>query len=117
MPLEALDTAAGQVTVVEGMMSGRPVIATRSVGTVDYVEPDVDGVLVDADDPVAMRRQIERLWNDAEARRAMSAAAQRSAHRKFTFRAVARQLETILDAFVVGRGTADSSSRAPAPRR
>ena len=102
VPLKNLETAAGQVTVVEGMMSGRPVISTRSVGTVDYVEPDVDGVLVDAGDTVDLRRQIERLWNDAAARRSMCVAARNSALRKFTFRAVAEQLETILDEVASG---------------
>ena len=117
VPLKNLETAAGQVTVVEGMMSGRPVISTRSVGTVDYVEPDVDGVLVEAGDTVALRRQIERLWNDTTARRTMCSAARKSALRKFTFRAVARQLETILDEVASERGRSKLAADVTTMRR
>ncbi len=103
VPLQDLQTAAGQVTVVEAMMSGRPVISTRSVGTVDYVEPDVDGVLVTAEDVDAMRCQIDRLWNDAPKREALAVAARRSALDKYTFRAVSRRLETILNGLAANR--------------
>ena len=96
VPLKNLHTAAGQVTVVEAMMFGRPVIATRSVGTVDYVQSGVDGVLVGSGDAAELRVQIDRLWNDADARLALSQAARRSAFAKFTFRAVALDLETLL---------------------
>ncbi len=98
-------------------MAGRPVISTRSVGTVDYVEPDVDGVLVEAGDTVGLRRQIERLWNDSTARRSMCVAARKSALRKFTFRAVARQLETILDEVAAGGARSKLASGASTIRR
>ncbi len=118
VPLKDLSTAAGQVTVVEGMMSGRPLVSTRSVGTVDYVVQDVDGVLVAPGDADALRREIERLWNDDRARRAMATAARRSALEKFTFRAVAQHLESIIDEFVpqAERRKLDAEA-APALRR
>ncbi len=118
VPLKDLSTAAGQVTVVEGMMSGRPLITTRSVGTVDYVVQHVDGVLVPPADAGALRDEIERLWHDADARRAMSTAARRAAVDKFTFPAVAQQLESILDGFVPAaeRGAVGEGA-APAMRR
>ena len=97
VPLKRIETAAGQVTVLEAMMSGRPVIATKSAGTVDYVEHGVDGVLVPQGDSSALRAEIERLWHDGDARRAMSIAARHSAMTRFTFPAVSGHLRDLLD--------------------
>lgn len=97
VPLLDLETAAGQVTVVEGMMSGRPVVATRTVGTVDYIDDGRDAVLVDASDEESLRAAIDSLWVDREKRTTIGNAARRSALEKFTFRAVARHMERLMD--------------------
>ena len=117
IPLRNLETAAGQVTVVEAMMSGRPLVTTRSVGTVDYVEDGVDGLLVAPADPAAMQAAIERLWDDASDRARISDAARRSALAKFTFRAVASDLERILDGLSGGVRPDRARTRDSVPTR
>jgi glycosyltransferase involved in cell wall biosynthesis len=96
VPLKNIETAAGQVTVLEAMMAGRPVIATRSAGTVDYVEHDVDGLLVPQGDEAALGAAIERLWNSDDLRGAIGTAAQHAAATRFTFQAVAAHLERLV---------------------
>ena len=43
VPVANRETASGQVTVIDSMMFGRATIATRCVGTVDYIDHGVDG--------------------------------------------------------------------------
>lgn len=64
VPLGNLTTASGQVTFINSMMLGVPLIATRCPGTEGYVEDDVTGLLVDPFDRVGMEHAIASLWND-----------------------------------------------------
>ena len=100
VPLRAAQTASGQVSLLEAMMFGRAVVATRAVGTVDYVVDGVDGLLVPEGDQAAMECAIELLWTDAARRRSVAAAALRTATSRFTFAAAARPIEAILDRLV-----------------
>jgi len=57
--------------VLEAAAAGLPVIATRSEGVVEIVESGVSGVLVEVDQPQAMRAALESMMthqNDAAAR-------------------------------------------------
>ena len=102
VPLRAAETAAGQVSVLEAMMFGRPIVATRCVGTVDYVRDGVDGLLVPEGDAEALGDAIERLWRDEATRTALAAAARRTALARYTFAAVAPRIEAILSGLARG---------------
>ena len=75
VPLDTDDTASGQVTLRYGMMFGKAVVATVSIGTEDYIEDGVTGLLVPPHDPAALGAAIELLWHDAAKRHAIGAAA------------------------------------------
>jgi glycosyltransferase involved in cell wall biosynthesis len=90
-------SASGQVTVIEAMMLGRCVVATRSIGTEDYLTDEEDGVLVPPADPAALRAAVLALWDDAEARRRIGEAARRHALDHLTHEAAARRLEELCD--------------------
>jgi glycosyltransferase involved in cell wall biosynthesis len=75
VPLDNEETASGQVTLRYGMMFGKAVVATVSIGTEDYIEHGVTGLLVPPRDPAAMAAAIEALWHDAAKRAAMGRAA------------------------------------------
>ena len=102
VPLTSGATASGQVTILEAMMLGKPVIATRSTGTVDYIEHGRTGVLVEPGDPAALRDAIDDLWLDDEKRHSIGAAAQLCARAQFGFPAAAMQLKSVLDAQAQG---------------
>jgi glycosyltransferase involved in cell wall biosynthesis len=96
VPIDNPSTASGQVTVIEAMMLGRGVVATRCAGTEDYVVDGGTGLLVPPGDRKALAAAIERMWSDNGLRRRLGKAALRHAREHFTFAAVAPQLARIL---------------------
>jgi glycosyltransferase involved in cell wall biosynthesis len=77
LPLEDRRISTGQTVLLQAMALGRPVIATRTAGTEDYIEANVSGILVPPRDAAALRAAIELLWNDAGSRSAIGRAARR----------------------------------------
>lgn len=68
IPLADMAAASGQVTILEAMRMRRPLIATRTIGTTDYVRDGETGLLVEAGDPAALSAAMMRLWDDAPLR-------------------------------------------------
>jgi glycosyltransferase involved in cell wall biosynthesis len=99
IPIADASSPSGQVTVIESMMLGVPLIATDCAGTSDYIEDGVDGVLVQPRDAVSLKAALQALWTDAGLRSRMSAQAQKSSLEKFTFRAASHQLLTLMNQF------------------
>lgn len=60
VPLKKLVKSTGQVVFLEAMALGKPVIATDTVGTEDYLEDGVTGTLVPPEDSNALRAAIVR---------------------------------------------------------
>lgn len=60
VPLKKLVKSTGQVVFLEAMALGKPVIASFTTGTKDYIENDVTGVLVPPEDVDALRVAIQR---------------------------------------------------------
>jgi glycosyltransferase involved in cell wall biosynthesis len=75
VPLDTDDTASGQVTVRYAMMFGKATIATTSIGTEDYIEDGVTGLLVPPNDVGAMAAAIQDLWDNPACRATMGEAA------------------------------------------
>ncbi|MGY4615507.1 glycosyltransferase involved in cell wall biosynthesis [Bradyrhizobium sp. USDA 4472] len=69
--------------VVEGMLAGRPVIATRGGGVNEIVTDGVDGLLVPPDDPDALAAAISCLLGDRDLATRLSAAGRTSAAERF----------------------------------
>lgn len=69
--------------VVEGMLAGRPVIATRGGGVNEIVTDGEDGLLVAPDDPAALAAAISRLLADPDLAVRLAAAGRISAARRF----------------------------------
>jgi len=64
VPLIKLVKSTGQVVILEAMGYGKPVIATETTGTVDYINNKHNGLLVPVNDPIALRSSIQKLIND-----------------------------------------------------
>ncbi|ULK95953.1 glycosyltransferase family 4 protein [Bradyrhizobium sp. I71] len=69
--------------VVEGMLAGRPVIATSGGGVNEIVTEGEDGLLVSPDDPAALAAAISRLLADPDLAARLAAAGRISAARRF----------------------------------
>jgi len=104
VPILNTFSASGQVTVIEAMMFARCVVATRSIGTEDYVTDDVDGVLVPPADPAALRAALLALWEDAPRRARIGAAARAEALESLTHEAVSRTMLRLCDEVSGERG-------------
>jgi glycosyltransferase involved in cell wall biosynthesis len=66
------------MVIIEAMALGRPVIASRGGGPSEIIESGTSGILVEAEDPEALAREMLRLCDDpAERRRLGENAAQR----------------------------------------
>jgi glycosyltransferase involved in cell wall biosynthesis len=96
MPKEQV-TAAGQVTIVEAMLMGRVLIASRCHGVEDYIIHGETGLLVEPQSVDQLVEAIELLWNDHALRDRLGKAAQRYAQEHFSCEAVGATLGRILD--------------------
>lgn len=97
VPIANDRTASGQVTVVEAMRMGRPVIATRCIGTEDYVDSGENGVLVPIGSADDLARSIAEVWEDDALRARLSASARRHADLHFSDEAAGEALGALLD--------------------
>lgn len=93
--------------VVEGMLSGNPVIAARGGGVLEIIEDDKTGLLVAPGDASELRSAIHRLTSDADHASALAQRGNRAAREKFSLDACLDKIETII---------LDLSASAPASR-
>ncbi len=107
VPIANDETASGQVTVIEAMMLGKPVIATRCLGTEDYLVDGVTGLLVAPRDEAALKEAILKLWNRPDLRQQIGLSARQAALLHFTFAATAPHLAALMQQLekTVGSGT------------
>lgn len=97
IPVLNSKTASGQVTIVEAMRMGRALIATRTIGSEDYVQHGLTGLLVEQQSVEALRDAIERLWNDAPLRARLSENATRFVEERCSDAAAGKALREVLD--------------------
>src|SRR2546423_1683446 len=84
VPLLDTPHAAGIGHLIYAMAAGKAMVATRTVGTVDYVEDGVTGLLVPPGDVGAMRGSIQRLLNDPALASSMGRAARHRYEARYT---------------------------------
>ena len=75
--------AFGRVTV-EAMQAGRPVIGTRSGGTIELIRDGETGLLFEVANPIDLAQKIQQLYADRELLTKLGAAAQTWTNEKFT---------------------------------
>ena len=96
IPIADVNAPSGQVTVIESMMRGVPLVATACAGTSDYVVDGVDGILVAPNNVAAMVSALRTVWEDAALRTALSRNARQASLEKFTFPAAAARLTELM---------------------
>lgn len=79
--------------ILEAMIAGKPVIASRAGGNVELIIDDVDGLLFDVGDDAALAGAIERLIHDPALRLRLGEAARAKALRNFSVPAMAEALD------------------------
>jgi colanic acid/amylovoran biosynthesis glycosyltransferase len=95
------------VILMEAMAAGLPVVATKTGGIAELVEPDVSGLLVEPGDAAGLADAIETLARDGARRAAMGQQGRRRIMRDFNQHRSAAQLVNL---FKVSRLVSDSQS-------
>lgn len=90
IPLRATERATGQVVALEAMALGKPVIATRVAGTIDYVRDGATGLLVAPGDVDGFRRALSRLIGAPDFRAQLARGARAEVERNHSFDTHAR---------------------------
>ena len=88
------------LTVIEAMMAGLPVVASRVGGVPELVEEGVTGFLVPSGDLQALARALQRLVEDDELRRSMGEAGRRRALERFTLARMLRETQAVYEEVV-----------------
>src|SRR5690606_3484787 len=70
--------------VLQGMATGKAVIATHLGGTKEQIEDGISGVLIEPNQPDQLAHAIIELLNDDERRLSLGARAARSVREQFT---------------------------------
>lgn len=100
LPLKRLVKSTGQVVFLEAMAIGKPVIATETVGTKDYIRSGIDGILVPPEDPEALKAAMETLLTDPLLEKAISLNAFESVKSRYTLEhycsAILREAEELV---------------------
>jgi glycosyltransferase involved in cell wall biosynthesis len=88
--------AAGLTTLIEGLCCARPVVATRSPGLADYLEPNDGLSVVEPCDSGSMRRAIVGLLEHPEQARIQAQRGYLLASKRYAFEKAVDRLEEIL---------------------
>ncbi len=99
VPLIDHATGAGQVTIVEAMRMSRPLIATRCVGSEDYINHGTTGLFVRPYSVNDLVTTIGQLWSDETLRASLARNAGQYAEENFSDEAAGIKLGKILDEF------------------
>jgi glycosyltransferase involved in cell wall biosynthesis len=97
VPIGDSQTASGQVTFTTSMRMGIATVATRCVGTVDYILEWETGALVPMRDPEALKRAIETLWHDDALRARIASAGRDYADKHFSDEAAGLNLSRVVE--------------------
>jgi glycosyltransferase involved in cell wall biosynthesis len=95
VPLKKVVKSTGQVAFLEAMALGKPVIATETVGTVDYIQSGFNGILVAPDDVDGLKKAILQIMADKDLYQCLSVNALKSVKELHTFEVY---VDTILKA-------------------
>ena len=87
---------SGTTVILEAMVMGRAVIATRNPGREDYIVHGETGILVPPNDPDALARELADLLADPDRCARLGAAARQRALRNFSTAAMCQRLADVI---------------------
>ena len=87
-------------TILEAMASGLPVVSTRSVGVVDCLRHDDNGLLHEPGDVAGLMAQLERVLDDVDLRDRLRATALEEVRRRYAWPVLARSISDVYETLV-----------------
>ncbi len=98
------ETESAPLTLLEGMSSGLPVLATNVGGIPEIVEDGVNGLLVPPKHPEAIAEKILDLNGDSGLRSRLGEAARKTVLERYTAEKVVGEYEEVYDKVTSARG-------------
>ena len=95
--LPSLQEGSGSVSLLEAMQAGCAIVATRIDGIPEDITDGLNGLLVPADDPRALRDAIARLLVDGALRARLGAAARATFERRFSAEMLVATMRTLYE--------------------
>lgn len=105
------------LTLIEGMMSGLPIVTTATCGMKDVIEDEKDGLLIPIRSPRAIVAAVERLRGDGSLRERLGVAARQKAADHYSWRQVAAPILEIYERLARQRLSQPSQGQAPPSSR
>ena len=96
LTLQDTQYAAGQMVLLDALAMGKPVIVTKTVGTVDYVEDGKTGLLVEPGNVLQLKEKIVLLTNNPELRKTLGKNAKIIWQEKFTGNVLRQKITNVL---------------------
>ena len=97
IPLENKGYAAGQKVLLEAMALGKPIVVTKTTGTVDYVDDGKTAIFVRPSDEIDLMEKIRLLWRDRALTKRLGEKAMEAAETRFNIKATAEMIYKIVE--------------------
>jgi glycosyltransferase involved in cell wall biosynthesis len=105
VPLQAIDFAGGDSSLLQAMSFGKAAVATRAPSTETYLEHGKTGLLVEPGDIEDMRRAILHLWQNPDEAVRMGKEARRRFEENHTMGKLAQRVyDVVLEVYRAQRG-------------
>jgi len=85
------------LSIIEAMILGKPVIATRVGGIPEIIKNSSTGVLVQSKNPIALAQEIEYFLNNPEDRQKIGAEARKEVYSRFSLLTMIRKYESLYE--------------------
>jgi glycosyltransferase involved in cell wall biosynthesis len=96
VPLQAINHAGGDSSLLQAMSFGKAIVATRAPSTETYIEHEVTGLLVEPGNVEGMREAILHLWKNPQKAARMGQEARRRFEEKHTIEKLAQRVYDIV---------------------
>lgn len=101
--------------IVEGMLAGKPVIASHAGGAAEIVQHEVTGLLVDPGSASELADALMRLHNDSKFAHDIARQAQQTAQDTYALNAVQEKIESVIQQTASRESREESETAATHP--
>ncbi len=95
--LKSSDTDNGVTVILEAMAMGKPVICSKTKAQVDVIKDGVTGILVEPENPEALREAIQYLWDHPEKAEQMGIEGRRYVEQYHTYDSFVHLIKQVAD--------------------
>lgn len=117
VPLYKGAASRGQVVILEAMKYGKPVVCSNVAGTVDYIEDDKTGLLVEAENTSRLRGILERYYHDTDALNRLGRTAFETQRKQFSEEVFYRNYLDTIHELASGKSGISTDVKGTAPEK